>query len=284
MTTPYRWDLVTPDQLGSLLEGVAPPDTGFAPALAACAGQVLARSGHGDLVFVGRSLDSMFDILSGALSGIEGAPGIGRLPLSFARPWDQAAGERRRLTRAEVLRARALLESTAATPYRLVRRRRPVTFVDVVHEGGTFAELYELLREWIDEDGAQWDVARTKLRFVGVTSRQKTSPNAYRWAQDNPWVDELPSKAVINVSLDRRLWSYLGNYQPKLTRSFTPDRWLVDSGGPDRSERTRIALSEAVALVGFGRSAAGRRCIASAIDGEPALSEAWLRTLRSRLA
>jgi hypothetical protein len=65
---PFRWDLVTPDQLGSLLVGTAAPDLWFLDDLVACAGKVLARSGNGDLIFVGRSLDSMFDLLGGALA------------------------------------------------------------------------------------------------------------------------------------------------------------------------------------------------------------------------
>src|SRR3954464_11188002 len=82
---PFRWDLVTPDQLGSLLDGVAPPDLWFLDDLVACAGKVLARSGNGDLVFVGRSLDSMFDLLGGVLAGSVGRR-LYRLPLSFQRP------------------------------------------------------------------------------------------------------------------------------------------------------------------------------------------------------
>jgi hypothetical protein len=83
---PFRWDLVTPDQLGSLLVGTATPDLWFLDELVACAGKVLARSGNGDLVFVGRSLDSMFDLLSGALADLAGQRLLRRLPLSFQRP------------------------------------------------------------------------------------------------------------------------------------------------------------------------------------------------------
>ena len=45
---------------------------------------MLARSGNGDLVFVGRSLDSMFDLLGGALAGLADDRRLHRLPLSFA--------------------------------------------------------------------------------------------------------------------------------------------------------------------------------------------------------
>jgi len=278
---PFRWDLVTPAQLGTLLEGIPAPNLGYAPELARCSGKVVARGGNGDLAFVGRSLDSMFDLLSGALSEIGDAPQLHRVPLSFARDW---VGESRRaLSAKELLVARGVLESVGIAPYALARRSRPVTFVDVAHTGATFGDLYRLIRDWVDDDRAQWDVVRTKIRFVGVTSRAKTSPNTVRWAQQQAWTRELSGKSVVSVSLDPRVWSYLADLQSKLTRSYASDRWVAESDGPDRSERTRAALAEAVALVAYGRSQVGRRLIAEAMEGEPALADSWLRTLRSHL-
>jgi hypothetical protein len=82
---PFRWDLVTPDQLGSLIAGTDAPDLWFLDDLTGCTGKVLARSGNGDLVFVGRSLDSMFDLLGGVFAG-RAEPRLMRLPFSFQRP------------------------------------------------------------------------------------------------------------------------------------------------------------------------------------------------------
>ncbi|BCY08104.1 hypothetical protein [Actinoplanes sp. L3-i22] len=278
MAEPFRWDLIRPDELGSLLDGVEPPDLWFLDALTVCAGKVLARSGDGDPVFVGRSLDSMFDLLSGALDGL-GERRLHRLPISFTRPY-RRVGPRRwaepALTTAERDEARRMLATAGVTPYTLARRRRPVTFVDVVDGGGTFTELYDLLRTWIRDERETWPVIRRKVRFVGVTIQQRTSPNTYRWAQARQWTRELPADAVRSVSLDVDTWSYLGNTQQKLTRSLRPDRWLADADGPDRGERTRQALAEAVALVAHGRSRAGRQALARSI-GERA--QPWTRTL-----
>lgn len=277
---PFRWDLVTPAQLGTLIDGVPAPDLWFAPDLAWCAGKVVARGGNGDLAFIGRSLDSMFDMLSGAFSDVNESPSVFRVPLSFAREW--VGNSRRPFSPSELGAARAVLESVGITPYALARRPRPMTFVDVAHSGQTFGDLYLLVRDWVHDEGAQWDVVRTKIQFVGVTARTKTSPNTVRWAQEQSWTSELPGKAVVSVSLDRQVWSLLGDHQQKLTRSYRPNRWLAESDGPDRSERTRVALAEAVALVAYGRGE-GRRVIAAAMEGEPALAQPWLRRLRMRL-
>jgi hypothetical protein len=137
---PFRWDLVTPDQLGSLLEGTTVPDLWFLNDLVACTGKVLARSADGDLVFVGRSLDSMFDLLGGALGDRTDATQLRRLPLSFQRTgvgsWRQ--WRRRPLTAAEQIQARRVFAAAGVTPHGLARRQRPVTFVDVVYRGSTF--------------------------------------------------------------------------------------------------------------------------------------------------
>ncbi|MFJ5989436.1 hypothetical protein [Lentzea sp. NPDC092896] len=273
MNVPFRWDLVAPDQLGSLLDDVVAPEPWYLEDLAECAGKVLARGGNGDLVFVGRSLDSMFDLLGGALQGAGQV--LRRLPLSFGH----AA-----IARSDVLRAREMAAEIGITPAALARRDRPVTFVDVVHSGGTFTKLFGLLDDWIAEERETWPAIRRKLRFVGVTIRTETSPNARRWQQRAEWTCRLPAASVVNVSLDEEVWYYLGNGQVKLTWPFQLHRWREYLREAKRDEHTRVALAEAVQLVELGRTKDVRRMIARAMDGEPALSEPWLRTLRSRLS
>lgn len=262
-TGPFRWDLVSPDQLGGLLDGVAEPDLWFLPELVECAGRVLARSANGDLYFVGRSPDSIFDLLSGALSATTWRDRCHRLPLSL---WTDPDA----LTPAEVTQFRTNMSQLGIDPHRLARRRRPVTFVDLVYGGRTYENLFLLLRRWIAEDNpAAWPVVRTKPRFIGITRRTKTSPNTWRWYQE-PWAAQLPRSAVIGVSLHRGVWSYLGDQQAKTTRSFPVTRWLdQDTYVPGRDTQALAALAEAVAVVAYGRSAQGRAGLVAAITVEP---------------
>lgn len=278
---PFRWDLITPDQLGSLLDGTDAPDLWFLDDLVACTGKVLARSQNGDLFFVGRSLDSMFDLLGGVFTGRSGVQRLHRLPLSFQRPAISSGRRwrRRPLAPAEVKQGRRFLESVGLTPYALARRDRPVVLVDVVYGGETFTELFTLIRDWIEEEREPWSVIRRKLSFLGITIRRRTSPNTERWQQEVAWTRTLPAAAIANVSLDPAVWSYFGDHQVKLTRSLRPDRWTAEAEGPGRDERTRQALAEAAALVAYGRSPAGRQAVARAVGREPALSQSWLRTL-----
>jgi hypothetical protein len=271
---PRRWDLVRPDQLGTLLDGVPAPSLPFVDELVTCSAKVVARSGGGDLVFLGRALDSMYDLLSGAFDGLDAAERLQRLPLSQVLWWYGEPGE-----------ARAVLTRAGLAPSALQRRRRPVTFVDVVSGGLTYHALFALIYTWVADDGAQWDVVRRKLRFVGVTDRRPTSPRTHRWQQHVDWPRELPGGAVVNVSMDAGLYSYLADRQDKTTPSFWPSAVMALFPRPQRrrEDLRRKALAEAVALVEHGRRRATRQALARVMSKEPAMTESWLRTLVTAL-
>lgn len=275
---PFRWDLVGGAQLGSLLDGAEPADLWFADELVTCAARVLARSANGDLHFVGRSMDSMYDVLGGALQHTTWHDLLLIVPLSLS------GTEIAQLSGHELRQVRANLEADGLSPHALARRTHPVVFVDLVSSGATFARLYELMRAWIGDERAQWDVVRRKMRFVGVTYRERTSPNTWRWQQHAGWPAQLPARAIANVSMAPDVWSYLGNRQPKATVSFRADRWLdEDVRRPGRSDRHRAGLSEAVALVEHGSRRATRDALARHLAREPSFSESWLRSLALEL-
>lgn len=223
---PFRWNLVTPDQLGALLDGCTDPDLWYLEDLVTCAAKVLARSDDGRLLFVGRSADSIFDLLSGALADTTWRDRPQRLPFSFRGDADD-------LTPNEIRQARAIFAAAGLSPEHLARGPHPATFVDLVHAGHTFTNLYRLLRDWVDEQRQPWNAIRRRIRFVGITSRTKTSPNTWRWHQHADWTRDLPARSVVNISIDRSVWHYLGDHQTKLTRSFHPKLWTQPDGdGP----------------------------------------------------
>lgn len=272
---PFRWDLVTPDQLGSLLDGVPTPTLRFAEELTVTAAKVLARSGGGDLYLVGRSPDSIFDLLTGALGGTEQAGRLHRLAFSH----------RGELTDSEVKPARDILRACGITPQSLARSHRPVALADLVAEGGTFGNLFRVLRDWIADEREPWPVIRRKLHFIGITERVKPGPDTVRWQQFADWPAELPARAVVNVSIGEAAWDHLGNRQTKLTRSYHPRSWGADEpDGPRHDDKTRAALAEALAYVEYGRRPSTRSLLARTMAAEPAYAESWLRTLVRQLS
>ncbi|WP_249350411.1 hypothetical protein [Microbispora sp. H10836] len=279
MTTPnqpYRWNLIRPDRLGTLLDGRPEPALPYPDDLVECGAKILARSGNGDVHFVGRSADSVFDLLSGALSATSRPDRVRLLPFSyrFEEP----------LRPHEIRQLRVNLAAAGVSPHALARRRRPIVFADLVHRGYTFTHLYALLRDWIDDEHEAWDVIRLKLRFLGVTERQKTSPKTWRWWQDCAWTAELPRSGVTNVSVDRFVWFYLGDHQQKLTASFRRTRWADETvARPRHDKKTLDALAEAVAVAGLGRTPQVRTALARVMAREPSFGEPWLRSLALEL-
>ncbi|PSK81392.1 hypothetical protein CLV63_1478 [Murinocardiopsis flavida] len=277
-TRPFRWDLVRRDQLGSLLGGTPEFFPEYLDEMVHCAARILALSADGDLYFVGRSADDLHDLLSGVLSGTSWRDRVRQLPLSLYQ------GDGARLTPAETRQLRVNLDADGLAPAALMRRDRPVVFTDLVASGSTFGNLHRLLRDWIAEERAPWDVIRTKLRYIGVTGRRRTSPNTWRWQQHAEWTAELPARAVRNVSMDERRWQYLAAAEPKITPSFRRTRWLDPSvAQPRHDDETRKALASAVALVEHGRGPEVRARILDRLRAEPAAKERWLRTFLPEL-
>ncbi|MGW5745699.1 hypothetical protein [Amycolatopsis sp. NPDC003861] len=272
---PFRWDLVRPDHLGTLLDGLPEPDLWFLDDLIECAAKVLARSGDGELHFVGRSADSVFDLLGGAL------PDPGRLHLlPLSTTW-LSGWPATRLHPAEVARLRANLAAHGLHPAGLARGARPITFADVVSTGRTLEQLLGILRNWAADERADWPAIRRRVRIVGLTRRTHTSPNTRRWQQHADWARDVP---IRNVSVESALFSYLADHQHKLTPSFGRYRWADEEvRRPGHDHRTRRALAEAAAIAEAGRTPAVREKLVRVLQREPAIAEPWLRELVGRL-
>ncbi|MFE0461809.1 hypothetical protein ACFW1A_21435 [Kitasatospora sp. NPDC058965] len=272
---PHRWDLLRPDRLGTLLDGADAPNLWYLEELTDCAAKVLARGGDAELRFVGRSADSVFDLLGGVLTGTAWASRLARLPLSCPRL---------DFSQRELALLRDHLGAAGFAPRDLARRERPLVLVDLVWAGRTFTTLHTVLRDWIAESREPWPVIRRKLRYLGITSRTRTSPKTWRWQQHQAWTAELPARGVRNVSLDPRVWSLLGDYQPKTAPSFPPSRWRDETvTAPARGEAPTRALATAVALVAAGRTPAVRRRVVRTLAAEPAFGGPWLRTLAGEI-
>ena len=270
---PFRWDLARREQLGTAVRAAgAGGSLWFADELVACAAKVLARCEDGELFFVGRSAESVFDLLSGAVHGTSWRQRLRLLPFSMRLV------DGRAVRRPALQQIRANLESLGLAPARIARRRRKVVFVDLVHSGSTYENLVALLHDWAREDAVPWSLVRPRLRLLGITSRTKTSPKTWRWQQHAAWAELLAPRAIANVSLAPDVWSYFGNHQAKLTESFPYWRWEhPPSPAPRHDAKTLGALVEAVAIYDAGRRLAP--ALAKHVTREPAFAEPWLRSL-----
>jgi hypothetical protein len=270
---PFRWDVTRRSQLGSLPE-VEPPETyrQFEDDLVACSARVLALAGESDLLFVGRSPQPIFDLLSGLLLETSWSDRLQLLNVGLRRV--EAPSN-------EQLRAiYPYFAEVGLEPHALTQRRRPIALVDVVDTGETLGALLMFLKAWSDEALAEWRGVARKIRIVGLTWRVKSSPNTWRWQQHADWVKQLRPAEIKNVSVPHRLGTYLAAEAPKTNYSFTPSWWGDDEvTRPTRNHEAREALALAVRLFDLGRTDETRRRFARALGREPTMKEGWYRSL-----
>ena len=267
---PFRWNISKRTHLGRLVRGQkARTYRGFYDDLLACCSRVLSFSEDTDLIFVGRSPESIFDHLSGLLFNTSW---VHRLELlHFSMRWTDEQFVLKEYPGA-MAGLRSYLSHLKLGPKDIALRTRPVTFIDLVLTGATFGNFILLLRNWAKGGREDWGAIRRKIRLLGITERKKTSPKTWRWQQHAEWVHLLGSGAIRNVSIPRRLWQYLGDYQEKVTPSHPPSRWGDEQSCiPDRQQRHLQALRLAVRLFDFGRMRKRRAQFSSLLVRETAM-------------
>ncbi|MCL2653726.1 MAG: hypothetical protein FWD63_08090 [Propionibacteriaceae bacterium] len=269
MTTPFRWDLARREQLGRLLTESDESNRWWqADEFQLCCARILAYAGDRRIIFVGRSLESVFDYLSGALSGTSSAD---RLSLFlFSMRWETVVTPSATAAIREYMRALKIDPGSIA--------RSPVAFADLVFWGETFSNLVDLLKDWCIDDGTDWQAVRRNIRIIGVTQRTKTSPKTFRWHQHREV--PMPASAVKNVSLDLGMWNYLGEHQPKVTDSYHPRRWGdEDFSHPDHDKEQLKAIQEAWRIFQDGRTREARRRLARMMTKTSGMQQEWFRHL-----
>ncbi len=265
---PFRWDLRFRESLGGLLDGPqAPAYPEFRADLLACAARCLALSYNGDLCFLGRSPESLFDLLSGLLLDTPWADRLRLIPFSM-RTLDQQTVHRRVPGALESLRAYFRLLGIG--PDELIAAAHPVVFIDLVDSGRTLGHLVSVFHTWSTLAVLDWQAVKTKLRIVGITWSQRPSPRTWRWREHAEWVGLLNRGAIKNVAVPGRLWDYLGNRQAKVTESFSPWRWATgELSRPNYQQAHLAALRLAVDLFDSGRTRGYREQFVGLLSRKP---------------
>jgi hypothetical protein len=279
MGQPFSWSSVKHRLAGQPptefdLPPEAPPH--FVKGIQRCAARVLALSGNADMIFLGRSPESIYDYLSGVL---EGTSWESRCRLLNYSNRNQPLKQLRSSFPAAVKAMRAQLRWFALEPCQF-QFRVPAALVDLVYQGSTLGHLTEFLFSWAREEGLDVSVIKRKLRFVGITLQTKTSPKTWRWQQQVPWARQFSSRAIKNVSIPGQLWCYLGNEQSKVFQSNPPAKW-TDISVQLRSRFGARTCAQQVALYMYnqGRDRKQRQDFLKLLTAEPAIRYRWLRTL-----
>jgi hypothetical protein len=270
---PFRWDVTRRSQLGSLAE-IEPPESysQFEDDLLTCCARVLALAGDSDLVFVGRSPQPLFDLLSGLVLDTSWSDRLHLFNVSVRHVEGPSEQQLRAIY--------PYLAEIGLEPHAMARRKRTVALVDVVDTGDTLGTLLGFLSDWSESVSADWRAVARKVRIVGLTWRTKTSPNTWRWQQHAEWVERLRPHEIKNVSVPGRLGTYLAAHAPKTGYAFTPQLWGDEEvTKPARERAAREGLALAVRLFDLGRMTETRRRFARSLGSQAAMKERWFRSL-----
>jgi len=155
-----------------------------------------------------------------------------------------------------------------------------VTFVDLVASGGTFGNIIQLLQNWTKEVGEDWNAVKRKIRLLGITIQGKTSPKTWLWQQHAQWVILVERQTIKNISTPLWFWDQLGNQQPKVTQSYTAERWgSKEANDPRTNLGNAEALKRALQLFDLGKTKESRQTFTRHLSEEKAMVSPWLRAL-----
>jgi hypothetical protein len=276
---PFRWDVSKRERLGALLEGEAEASyPKFVSDLRASCVRVLALAWDCDLVFVGRSPESLYDYLRGVLWHTSMRDRLTLLLISLRglRWWDEH--DIPLVFGRAIPAVRGYLLSLGLDPYSLLRRR--VAFVDLVSSGETFAQLIRLLWRWSAQLPCPWEGVRRHLRFVGLTEKIEGQSWPEPWHLEVDAAGLLKDGAARSLAIPSRLWRYLGDQQAKVAESHDVGRWaLREAAWPSHAPERLRALRLAAKLFELGRWREERQRVARELAALPAMRQPQVRRL-----
>lgn len=273
---PFRWNMAKREQLGDLLDGdVYSAYKDYEAELKECAAKVLARSINRRLIFVGRSPENIFDYLAGTLHGTKSEKIIDLLNIS--NRFRDVSDIRKELPQSYAALQQHFFELNIA-PNQLISSPEGICFCDLVATGGTFEQLFFFLKTWSEDEALDFSSVLRKIGFIGITQRQKNSPNTWRWQQQLSFVKEHRGIYIKNVSVPVSLWHYLGNVQHKVTDGNIPEKWGRDEVLiPSRDENNLKSLRQAYQIFQLGKNQKQQMVAQLALC--PEFREPWLRAV-----
>ena len=290
MPAVFRWNVARREQLGRLVDVEPPPlpaklvdttpDRGaFVDELRRCCAQVISAAGDSRLVFVGRSPESLYDYLAGAFAGTSWSDRLVMLNVSFLRCDGHWTG----LEPAPRAAVAEQFRELGLDPLGIASSRRPIALIDLICGGGTFESLTTLLTTWagsIDvDDRAVYD----RLRIVGITRYYppRIAPTSWKCMD---WAKRFRSRALKGISVPDWFWTYLGDDQPKVSRSNPSWCWADPTmSAPPREPAHAQAARDAAALYQHACTRAERDALAATLVDFPSIRHAWCRELAGEL-
>jgi len=280
--TPPPWTELRDSVLERLVNEARPYEFyGFRQELLEACAAVVAASASNDLVFVGRSPENLYDLLSALFKRTRRAPRLSLAPFSMRTGESGAAASLSQTNEEAIAGLQHHFSSLGLLPADLAENSRSVSFVDCVGWGTTLCNFEEMLEILAERQSINFASVSAKIRYIGLT---KSSLGWTHWRNDekSKGVKFFEEDRATVVPLSSKLWNHLADWQPKTLESYGPDQWAQPVEIPSIDEDRAAAISLAVDLRRFGRSRDVRRAFAAMLsrlnDNQP-----WLSSLIGEL-
>jgi hypothetical protein len=280
VSLPFRWDLGRSEQLGSLLHGqVAEAYPQFTQDLLQVGVDCLAMSSNADLYFVGRSPDSVYDYLCGISARSWWRSRLHALPFSCYYSDAETIQKQYPNRYQGLIRYFAQL---GILPAQILARPRAIALVDLVSQGRTMENLLDLLYLIARDSKITWEAVRNKIVIIGFISPLHRSGR--KRGHQQTIVERIRHPRVRLLVTPERFWCYIGNEQPKIAASFTPECWEGTKRLKPRYEATTMeALRLEHAVYQLGLNQQQRYLFASGMGRSQSMGYRWFRELKSTL-
>lgn len=258
-TGPFRWNFDRHNEVGRRLLSVELPlySERFVNDLLELGARVLFHARRDRLAFVGRSPESVYDLLCGLFADSAIRKRLWLLPFSM-RASSLASVRRDDPGAIEALRNH--LSSLQLDPPSIVARDGSISFIDLVESGETYLNLLDFYSAWATDAGIGWRAIRGKLHAIALVRADYASNRPSCWIRRDPMSRFAGVIRTTTLGISRSLWWYLAVDQPKVTKSHVPARWRTPVTADElRSARFWTGARAALFLRDLGRSPEVRR-------------------------
>lgn len=231
------------------------------------------------MIFVGRSPENIFDYLSGILQGTSWDGKLDNLNISNRF---KNIGEIANKMPDSYKALKKHFEILELSPKQIIRSKHGVCYIDLVYEGFTFERLIQFLDRWCDEENLDKRAMWKKICFLGITSRTKNSPNTWRWYQHADWLKNSVDTTAKSISVPPHMWSHMGDYQPKTSKTNYPEKWNDEEMlNPPREKKRLEALRTAYDI--YQQGLTDKNVFSKELAKLQEYKEPWLRNIALEL-
>lgn len=237
--------------------------------------QILSNIRNGEMFFIGRSPEHIYDFLSGALEHIPVYHNkLHLVNISIRRAYDNTGYDG--LEEKQKIAICQYLSKSGLHPKNIIQRKQRTCLIDFVHSGWTFDNLTNFLEKWCIEEKLSVKDMKMKIEFIIIEDETKEGKFIYnKYVNEHGW----GRNSLHRIYVKKRFWKACGDDLPKVTNSYTTNIWGEELE-VDHSLDRLIGIQFAKKMYELGKSLKGRKMLAKEMSKIGyAMRYTWYRSL-----